>query len=205
MHTSSSRTDIPICTKLGMLIPWDQEENTGRSKLRKSVLSSSPVEGNSCSSETKHNRKTAPRPKLFASKSRLQKQRPQPRQTFLGSSPGEDGFCSWVTTHDRRTTSRPKLFVLAERLQQKRPQPRKMSWVLTSVKVVTEAKVTNPKSVLGSSPGEDAGFRNNNFFLWYSTMRIEWSGLWWAFEAIQIDMKCKHLSNFAAVTLRALR
>jgi hypothetical protein len=25
------------------------------------------------------------------------------------------------------------------------------------------AKVTNPRTVLGSSPGEDVGFRNNNF------------------------------------------
>jgi hypothetical protein len=70
----SSRTDKPICTTLGMLIPWDQEEKIGGSKLRKSVLSSISGEGVSCSSETKHNRRTAPRPKFFVWKRRLQKQ-----------------------------------------------------------------------------------------------------------------------------------
>jgi hypothetical protein len=41
----SSRTEIPICTKLSMLIYWDQEETIGGSKLRKSVLCSIPSEG----------------------------------------------------------------------------------------------------------------------------------------------------------------
>jgi hypothetical protein len=31
---------------------------------------------------------------------------------------------------------------------------------------------------VGSSLGEDVGFRDGNFFLWYSTMRIKWSDLW---------------------------
>jgi hypothetical protein len=31
---------------------------------------------------------------------------------------------------------------------------------------------TSKKSVLGSSPGEDVGFRDNNFFLRYSKIRI---------------------------------
>jgi hypothetical protein len=44
--------------------------------------------------ERKHDRKTVPRPKLFASARILQEQRPQPRKTVLGSSPGEDVFCS---------------------------------------------------------------------------------------------------------------
>lgn len=34
-----SRIDTPISGKIGMLIPWDQEEILNRSKLRKSVLS----------------------------------------------------------------------------------------------------------------------------------------------------------------------
>jgi hypothetical protein len=73
----SSRTDVPICTKLGILIPWNHEENIGL-KLRKSVLSSSPGEGGSCSSETKRGRRTAPRPKLFVSGTRLQERRQTP-------------------------------------------------------------------------------------------------------------------------------
>jgi hypothetical protein len=62
----NSRNDKQICTKFGMLIPWDQVEKTGGSKLRKSVLSSIPDEGGSCSSETKHDRRTGQRLKLFA-------------------------------------------------------------------------------------------------------------------------------------------
>jgi hypothetical protein len=64
-------TNTPEPTKFGMLILWDQEENIGRSKLWKSVLSLSPGEGGSCSSETKHDRRTTP--KLFVSKRRTQK------------------------------------------------------------------------------------------------------------------------------------
>jgi hypothetical protein len=90
MYTSSSRADKPICTKLGMLIPWDQKENIGKSKHRKSVLSSSLGEGGSCSSETKNDRRTAAWLKLFVSKRRLQEQRPQYRETVLGSSLGDD-------------------------------------------------------------------------------------------------------------------
>jgi hypothetical protein len=67
MFAYSSRMDKPICTKHGMLILWDQEEILERLKLRKSVLSSSPGEGGSCTSETKRDRKTAPRPKLLPS------------------------------------------------------------------------------------------------------------------------------------------
>jgi hypothetical protein len=63
-----------------------QAENTGESKVRESVLSSIP-------SETKHDRRMAPRTKLFLSKRRLQKQRPEPRKNVLGSSLGEEfGF-----------------------------------------------------------------------------------------------------------------
>jgi hypothetical protein len=75
MFAYSSRRDKPIWTKFDMIIPWDYEENTEGSKLRKSVLSSIPGEGGPCSSETKHDRRTAPRPKLFVSKKRLQKWR----------------------------------------------------------------------------------------------------------------------------------
>jgi hypothetical protein len=39
----SSRTNIPIWTKLGMLIPWDQEENIAGLKLRKSFPEFDPI------------------------------------------------------------------------------------------------------------------------------------------------------------------
>jgi hypothetical protein len=109
----------------------------------KSLLSSIPGEGSSCSSETKHNRRTAPRPKLFVSERRLQKQGPQYRKTVLGSILVEDVFCNSETKHDRRTVQRITLFVSAR---------------------ITGTKVTNPKTVLGSSLGEDVEFWDYNFF-----------------------------------------
>jgi hypothetical protein len=121
LFAHSSITDIPICTKLAMLIPWNQKE-------RSSILG----EGVSCSSETNHDIRMAPRPKLFVSK-RLHKQRPKPRKIVLGSIPSKDGFCSSDTTHDRRTAPGPKLFVSKRRLQKQMPKNRKVSgvWVLT--------------------------------------------------------------------------
>jgi hypothetical protein len=68
MFAYSSKRDIPIFTKLGILILWYQEENSEGSKLRKNVLSSIPSENGSCSSETKHDRRSVPRPKLIFSK-----------------------------------------------------------------------------------------------------------------------------------------
>jgi hypothetical protein len=46
----------------------------------KKVLGFNPRENGFCSSETKYDRKTARRPKLFASARRLQEQRPQPQK-----------------------------------------------------------------------------------------------------------------------------
>jgi hypothetical protein len=115
-------------------------ENRKRFQKGKIVLSSSLGEGGCCSSETKHDRRKAPRAKLLVSDSRLQKQRSQPQQTYRGSFPDEDGFYSSETKHDRRTVSRPKLFVSARKLHKQRPQPY--------------------KSDLGLSPGED-GFSSS--------------------------------------------
>jgi hypothetical protein len=62
-----------------------------RSELRKVVLILSAGEGGFCSLETKHNRRMAPRPKLFVSK-RFKKQRPQPPKTVLDMNLGENAF-----------------------------------------------------------------------------------------------------------------
>jgi hypothetical protein len=42
MFAYSVRTDAPICTKFGMIIPWEHEEMLERSRFQKNVLSSSP-------------------------------------------------------------------------------------------------------------------------------------------------------------------
>jgi hypothetical protein len=74
-------------------MPWDQKEILERSKLREIVLSSSPSEGGSYRSETKHYRKKAARPKLYISVRRLQEKRTQPRKIVLHSGADEDSFC----------------------------------------------------------------------------------------------------------------
>jgi hypothetical protein len=96
------------------------------------------------------------------------------------------------TKHDRRKSPRTKLFVSTRRLQTKKfHNPEKLSWVRVSVKIVSVArklstieerrkeqncflgeeitgtKVTNPKTLLGSSLGEDVRFRDDydiNFY-----------------------------------------
>jgi hypothetical protein len=122
----SSRTDKPICTNLRMLIPWEHEGNIEREKVRKSILSSSHGEGGFSSSETKHDRTPAPRQKLFVSKRRLQKRRPEPRKTVLGSSPDKDIFCSSETTQQKNGAKNG--IVSARRLQGKRSQIPNLSW-----------------------------------------------------------------------------
>jgi hypothetical protein len=91
--------------------------------------------------ETKHDKRTAPKSKLFVSKRRLQKQKSQPRVTLPGSIPGEDVFCSSETKHDRRTAQKNRIVCFGEE--------------------ITGTKVTNPKTNPGLSLGED-GFRDNS-------------------------------------------
>jgi hypothetical protein len=121
--------------KLGMLIPWNQEEILKRSKFQKSVLGLKPSDSGFCILETKHDRRTLPRSKLFAWTRRLQEQWPQHWKTILGSSPGEDSFCNLETKHDR-TVKRTKLFATTRRLQKLRSQTRKLSWVHVSMKML---------------------------------------------------------------------
>jgi hypothetical protein len=95
----------------------------------KGAMSSISGEGVSSISETKHGRRMVPRPKLFVSKRRLQKQRPEHPKIVLSSILSKDGFCSSDTKHNRRTASRPNLFVSKKRLYKQKPQHRKLSWV----------------------------------------------------------------------------
>jgi hypothetical protein len=54
-------------------------------------------------SKIKHDRRMAPRSKLFISARKLQEQKPQPYKTVQGLRLGEDGFCALVTMQYRRT------------------------------------------------------------------------------------------------------
>jgi hypothetical protein len=78
-------------------------------------------------------------------------------KTGMGSSPDEDVFCNSETKHNRRMAPRQNLFFSTRRLRELRSQTRELSCVLVPVKM-----------------------SRDNSFLWYSTIRIEWSGLWTA-------------------------
>jgi hypothetical protein len=118
----SSWRDKPICNKLGML-PWVQEENKGRSQLRKTVLSSIFGEDCFCSSETKHDKRMAPRPNLIVSNRKEQKKGSKRWENDMDSSPGEDGFCKLSAKHDKRTAPGTTLYVSKRFQKQGQPPP----------------------------------------------------------------------------------
>jgi hypothetical protein len=138
----SLRTDVHrFATNLACLFLEIRKRFWKGQSSGKSVLSSNPAEGGSCSSEIKHGRRTARRTKLFFSKRKLQKRRSEPRKPVLRSNPGEDVFCSSENMHDRRMAQRTKLF-----------------------RKEISGRVTSLKTVLVSSLGEEVGFRDNNSF-----------------------------------------
>jgi hypothetical protein len=110
---------------------------------RKSVLSLIPSEGGSCSSETKHDRRTAPRPKLFVSRRILQKQRLQPRKTLLSSIPVKDGFWSSDTKLNTRTAPRQMFLLRRLNYRNRGHNPRKLSLVRLPEKIVSVARKLN--------------------------------------------------------------
>jgi hypothetical protein len=57
---------------------FEQEITETKAETPKTVLGLNSGEDCFCSSETKQDRRTAPRPKLLASERRLHKQRPEP-------------------------------------------------------------------------------------------------------------------------------
>jgi hypothetical protein len=97
----------------------------------------SPTKGATCTLETKHDRRTAPRTKLFFSAKRLQEQRQQPQITVFLTSPGEDDFFSSEIRHDTRIGPIPKLLVSAQRIQEKRHNLEKVPWLLELEKVLS--------------------------------------------------------------------
>jgi hypothetical protein len=125
-----------------------------KAKTSTNLLSLSPGVGGCCFSEARRDRRVLPRPKFFVSKKRLQQQWPQPRKSVLVSGPGEDDLFNSETMHDKKTAPGPRLFVSAGKLQEQGSKNRKLSWIRVPVKI----------------------FSSGIFFLWYSTIRVEWSG-----------------------------
>jgi hypothetical protein len=96
--------------------------------------------------------------------------------------------CRSETKYDIGMAPTPKLFDSARRLQEQRPQHRKLSWVRVLTRMISVARkiskrknvanakfvgfgeeirgttVTNPKTVLGTSLGEEVVFRDNFFY-----------------------------------------
>jgi hypothetical protein len=72
------------------------------------VLCSCCGKGGSCSSETKHGRRTEFRTELFVSEGRLQKHGRNPRETVLGSCPDKGGPCSAKIKHDKKNGTQTK-------------------------------------------------------------------------------------------------
>jgi hypothetical protein len=71
--------------------------------------------------------------------------------------------------------------------------------IVCFVEEIIRTKVIDPKTVLSSGLGEGVGIWDNIFNDAYRMIRPMIS-----FREIKIGKKCKHLSNFPAVTLRAL-
>jgi hypothetical protein len=140
-----AREHVLICTKLGTLMLWNQEEILESQNPGKTVLGSSPDEDGFCSSETKHDRRTAPRLKLFASARTLHKQRPQPQETPQGSSTDEDGFNSSGTEYDRRMAPRQSCLFRRGHYMDKGHNPENQSWVRVSVKMISVARKRSTK------------------------------------------------------------
>jgi hypothetical protein len=107
----------------------------------------------------------------------------QPRKTVLFSNPREDVFCRSETVHDRRTAPIPKLFRRAD-CRYRCHESEKLSWVRVPVKML--------------------GLRIINFPIIFNDAYQMIRPLV-RFRPIKTDKKCKHLSNFPAVTLRELR
>jgi hypothetical protein len=91
---SSSPSEVPVARKLSTIEKCLQEQSclfrrgyyrNKSHKPEKTVLNSSPSEDGFFTSETKHNKRTTPRPKLFVSAGRLQEQWPQ-RFFLVGAS-----------------------------------------------------------------------------------------------------------------------
>jgi hypothetical protein len=106
----SLRMDIPICIKLGMLMPWDREKISERSEVQKLYWVQVPVWVVYVPQKlSKHDTRTVLKSKLFILVTRLQEQRLQPQK-----SPGFKSLFSvvwtcdlgfWWSVHNCRTNS----------------------------------------------------------------------------------------------------
>jgi hypothetical protein len=116
MFAYSSRSDKQSCRKLGLLILQEQEEISEESKLRKSVLSSTPSEEDFCSSEIKHDRRAICL--FWWVDYRIEG---QTDEKLLGLSTNKYVSCSSETKNGGKTAPGSNLLVSARILQEQRP------------------------------------------------------------------------------------
>jgi hypothetical protein len=168
----SSRTDEPICAKLGTLIPWDQEENIGGPELREVSWVRFPVRAfpvarklntieewrldQSCLFRRGDYRNKNQNPGKLSwvrfpaktvSVARISRTTEERRQ--------DQSYLSWVRILTRKFYATPKL---------SRREKRRRGKFVRFGEEIKGTEATNPKTVLGSSLGEDYGFRDNFFY-----------------------------------------
>jgi hypothetical protein len=136
MFAYSSRTDSPICSKLGMLIPWDQKDilgrpNSGNVTWVRVLERSVPVARKLSTIEERRKDQNC----LFR-RGNYRNEDQNPENLSCIRVPVKTVLCSSETKHDRRTAQKPKLFVSAGKLQERRSQTRKLSWVRVLVKIL---------------------------------------------------------------------
>lgn len=83
-------------------------------------------------------------------------------RSVLGSSHDGGGFCSSESKHERRNGTKAEVICFGEE--------------------ISETEATAMKNLPWVSILYEAGFRDNNCFLWYLMIRIKWSGPWQAFR-----------------------
>jgi hypothetical protein len=156
MFAYSLRTDTPICTKLGMRVLWNQEEVLERSKPEELPWVRNPVTVS-----------------VSWKLSNIEECRQDRRCLFRRGNCRNRGsttqkYGSWVRVLVKIVSIAGKLSMIEERRREQNCLFRRGDY---------RNKGHRPETVLGSSLGED-WFRNDNFFLWYSAICIELSGLW---------------------------
>lgn len=102
MLTYSLRRDIPVCSKLGMLMSWNQKEILGRIKLD-DALCLSPGEHRFCSLEMKQNTMIVTIPKLLVRWGNFRIKDHNPEKSALYSHPDDNNVCTWETSNDNKS------------------------------------------------------------------------------------------------------
>lgn len=131
VFTYSLSKDVPIHTKLGMLISWAQDKTqkgqiSGKLTWVWILRRADPVARKLSKMEERHQDHSS----LFRWNTET---KATPTKTVLGSSAGKDGFCSSETKHDTSTVLRLRMF-LQQGDYKNKWHIKKKSWVRVPMK-----------------------------------------------------------------------